>query len=49
MAKKSPFSLKGPKGETLEIHLVRLADGRVVARTAEELQRADALAPGGTP
>lgn len=47
MAKKSTFTLKVPKGQTVEVHLVRLEDGSLVARTADELQRAAAAQPGG--
>lgn len=44
MGKKSTFTLKVPKGQTVEVHLVQLADGTLVARTAAELQRAAAAA-----
>lgn len=44
MPKSSTFTLKIPKGERVEVHLVRLADGTLVARTADELQRAAAAA-----
>lgn len=42
MGKPSTFTLKIPRGETIEVHLVRLADGTLVARTAAELERAAA-------
>jgi len=32
------MSFRLPSGETAEVYMVRLADGRVVARTREELE-----------
>lgn len=32
------MSFRLPSGETAEVYLVRLADGRMVARTREELE-----------
>lgn len=52
-AKKPQFSFNLPTGETHDVYLVKLADGRTVARTKDELTTLPpALAPhfdlGGT-
>jgi len=62
LSDQSPtISFRLPSGETAEVYMVRLADGRVVARTREELEelppaerpqivgRAAAERKGGTP
>lgn len=36
VVKQSSFQL--PEGRTVEVYLVRLADGRLVSRTREELE-----------
>lgn len=35
---KPTMSFRLPSGETAEVYMVRLADGRMVARTKEELE-----------
>lgn len=46
MSDKPITSFQLPEGKQLDVHLVRLSDGRVVARTADELARAQ---PPATP
>ncbi len=45
------MSFQLPDGKTAEVVMVRLADGRIVARTREELERLEGQAreevPGG--
>jgi hypothetical protein len=39
MAAAPTMSFPLPQGEKVDVHLVRLADGRLVARTSDELEK----------
>jgi len=39
VAAQPTMSFPLPQGEKVDVHLVRLADGRLVARTTEELEK----------
>ena len=55
MGQGPTMSFQLPEGKSLEVVMVRLSDGRVVARTREELeelpaeQRGKTLGPAPTP
>jgi hypothetical protein len=38
MPQEPTISLRLPEGKTIDVYLVRLADGRIVSRTREELE-----------